>query len=587
MKDIVAAIGTAEGLEESTKTIINVLKNSTSTLLICADQYWPSVAMGIEVFSKQMFDLKKRNVKCRFITEVTRENLAFCKELIKIAEVRHLHGLKGNFAVNDHEYIASATMKNLQLLSQVVYSKSTAVVEQHHFFFENLWDKSISATEKIDEIEKGIIPEIIEVIKNPFDIQKIYSDLLKSSSDEIMLILATPSSLSMNDDNVKFIHLLSEASKRNVKIRIIIPGGNKTGIDVDRPSQKDNVEIRFIESSFNAKINILVVDKRYSLLVELKNTTKLKFTDAVGSAVYSTSNPKVMSLVTIFNTLWKQTELYEKLKEADRLKEDYIKKLKLADKVKDEFVNVAAHELRTPTQSILNFANLLRYDVNKTESIEAIQRNARRLNVLIKNILDVTKIEGNKLLLYRQNFNLKDLLSIIVKDYKEQLKKPPYFSKRIRLFYELQDKKVRNVNLFVFADKERITQVITNLIDNAIKFTDIDGGSISIIIQLNTEGEKVNESSGGGSGQKATADIIVKDTGTGISEDIVPHLFTKFSTRSFQGTGLGLYICKNIIEAHGGKMSAQNNENAKGATFSFSIPLVQKDKLHENLEVSL
>ena len=582
-----AGISTTEGLKESTKTILNVLKNSTSILLICADRYWPSVAMGIEVFNKQMFDLKKREVNCRFITEVTKENLIFCKQLTKIAEVRHLYGLKGNFAVNEHEYIASATIKKLQLLSQVVYSNSTAVVEQHHYFFEILWEKSIAATEKIDEIENGIIPEIIEVIKNPHEIQKVYSDLLNSSTDEIMLILAT-SSLFMRDEAVKIIQLLAEASDKGIKIKIIIPGGNKTGNDIDSLSQKDNVEIRCIESFFDTKINILVVDKKYSLLVELKDITKQKFIDAVGSAVYSTSNPKVMSLVTIFNTLWKQTDLYEKLIETDKLKEDYIRKLTVADKAKDEFVNIAAHELRTPTQSILNFANLLRYDINKTESIEAILRNARRLNILIKNILDVTKIEGNKLLLYRQNFNLNDLLSLIVKDYKEQLKKPPYFNKHIRLFYELQNKKINDVNPFVYADKERITQVITNLIDNAIKFTDVDGGgSISITLQVNKEKQSVNQSNSDIDSGSYQADIIITDTGTGISEEIVPHLFTKFSTRSFQGTGLGLYICKNIVEAHGGKMSAQNNENGNGATFSFSIPLVKKDELHDDLEVSL
>jgi signal transduction histidine kinase len=585
-----AGISTSEGLEESTKTILNVLKNSTSILLICADRYWPSVAMGIEVFNKQMFDLKKRDVDCRFITEVTKENLLFCKELTKIAKVKHLDGLKGNFAVNEHEYIASATMKNLQLLSQVVYSNSTAVVEQHHYFFENLWEKSIAATEKIDEIENGIIPEIIEVIKNPQEIQKVYSNLLNSSIDEIMLILAS-SSLFKRDEAVKIIQLLAEASDKNVKIRIIIPSVNKTGINIDSLSQNDNVEIRCIESPFDTKINILVVDKKYSLLVELKDTTKQKFTDAVGSAVYSTSNPKVMSLVTIFNTLWKQTDLYEKLMETDKLKEDYIRKLKAADKAKDEFVNIASHELRTPTQSILNFANLLKYDINKTESIEAILRNARRLNTLIKNILDVTKIEGNKLLLYRQNFNLNDLLSLIVKDYKEQLNKPPYINKHIRLFYELQNNKINDVNPFVYADKERITQVITNLIDNAIKFTDVDGGgSISITLQVNKEERSINQSSNsssnGGSGNDQ-ANIIITDTGTGISEEVAPHLFTKFSTRSFQGTGLGLYICKNIVQAHGGKMSARNNENGKGSTFSFSIPLVKKGELHDDLEVSL
>ena len=146
--DKMEGIGTAEGLEESTKTILNVLNNSTNSLLICADHNRPSVAIGIEVFNKGMFDLKKRNVKCRFITEVTRENIAFCKELLKIAAVHHLPGLKGNFAVNENEYIASATMKNLQLLSQVVYSNSTAVVVQHNFFFENLWINLFLAIEE-------------------------------------------------------------------------------------------------------------------------------------------------------------------------------------------------------------------------------------------------------------------------------------------------------------------------------------------------------------------------------------------------------------------------------------------------------
>ncbi len=399
--DKMEGIGTAEGLEKATKIILNVLNNSTHSLLICADHYWPSVAIGIEVFRKEMFDLKKRNVKCRFITEVTKENIAFCKELLKIAAVHHLPGLKGNFAVNDNEYIASATMKNLQLLSQVVYSNSKAVVEQHNFFFENLWDKSISALEKIDEIEKGIVPEIVDVIKNPFEIKSIYSDVLKSSVTEIMLILTT-STVFLREENDGIMPYLIDAANRNVQIRIITPSFSNVENEIDNLSQKDNIEVRRIESPFDARLNILVVDEKYSLIVELKNDTQQNFTEAVGSAIYSTSQPNVISFVTIFETLWKQTELYEKLKDADNLKEEYIKKLRLADKAKDEFVNIAAHELRTPTQSILTFANLLKYDINKNESIEAIYRNAKRLNVLIKNILDVTKIESNKLVLHEE-----------------------------------------------------------------------------------------------------------------------------------------------------------------------------------------
>jgi two-component system, OmpR family, sensor histidine kinase VicK len=572
--DKMEGIGTAEGLEESTKIILKVLNGSTNCLLICADQYWPSVAIGIEVFNKGMFDLKKRNVKCRFITEVTKENIAFCKELLKIAAVHHLPGLKGNFAVNENEYIASATMKNLQLLSQVVYSNSKAVVEQHNFFFENLWDKSISATEKIDEIEKGIVPEIVDVIKNPIEIKNIYFNILKSSINEIMLILTT-SSVFLREENDGLMSALLDVSNKNVKIRIITPSFSNEENELYNLSQKDNIEVRRIESPFDAPINILVVDGKYSLIVELKHDMKQKFPEAVGSAIYSTSQANVLSFVTIFDTLWKQTELYEKLKDAGNLKEEYIKKLRLADKAKDEFVNIAAHELRTPTQSILTFANLLRYDVNKKESIEAVYRNAKRLNVLIKNILDVTKIESNKLILHQENFNLNYLLTTIIKDYTSQLKKPAY-KRRIKLYYALHNETVRP-DALIHADKERIIQVISNLLDNAIKFIEKDG-LIRITLKI---------SKGDSPHSHGWAEIIIKDTGSGISEEILPYLFSKFSTRSFQGTGLGLYISKNIIKSHGGSMWAENNKDGKGATFSFKIPLIKTDLIQNSHGVSI
>ena len=246
----------------------------------------------------------------------------------------------------------------------------------------------------------------------------------------------------------------------------------------------------------------------YSLLVELKNDTKQKFTEAVGSAVYSTSKPKVISFVTIFETLWKQTELYEKLKDADNLKEEYIRRLRLADKAKDEFVNVAAHELRTPTQSILTFANLLKYDINKNESKGAINRNAKRLNVLIKNILDVTRIESNKLVLHQENFNLNDLLVTITKDYTRQLKKAPSHKRHIKLHYALQNE-IGGPDALVYADMERIVQVISNLLDNAIKFIEKDG-LIKITLKV---------SKGVGPNEYGHAEIIIKDTGSGIAEE--------------------------------------------------------------------
>ncbi len=250
-------------------------------------------------------------------------------------------------------------MKNLQLLSQVVYSNSKAVVEQHNFFFENLWDKSISAIEKIDEIEKGIVPEIVDVIRNPFEIKSIYFDVLKSSVTEIMLILTT-STVFMRDENNGIVQSLIDASNRNIKIRIITPSFSQAENEINNLSQRDNIEVRCIESPFDARINLLVVDKKYSLIVELKNDKMQKFTEAIGSAIYSTSKPNIISFVTIFETLWKQTELYEKLKDADEIKEDFIKKLQLADKAKDEFVNIAAHELKNSNTKYLDFCKFVK-----------------------------------------------------------------------------------------------------------------------------------------------------------------------------------------------------------------------------------
>jgi signal transduction histidine kinase len=126
----------------------------------------------------------------------------------------------------------------------------------------------------------------------------------------------------------------------------------------------------------------------------------------------------------------------------------------------------------------------------------------------------------------------------------------------------------------VEADKERITQVMTNLLNNAVKFTkestsgsdDDGGGTISI-----TAAEKKEN------GQNAVL-VTVKDTGTGIDPEILPSLFTKFTSKSYQGTGLGLFISKNIIEAHGGKIWAQNNPDGKGATFIFSLPISKQQQ---------
>ncbi len=247
-------------------------------------------------------------------------------------------------------------------------------------------------------------------------------------------------------------------------------------------------------------------------------------------------------------------------------------KLQFLDKVKNDFLNIAAHELRTPTQAILTCADLLTSHPNKKEVIETIQRNARRLNRLISDILDVTKIEIQRLTLRKETFTITDLVSSIIAEYKEYVKKLS-LTKKIEFYYDPPKEK----DLLVYADKERITQVISNLLDNAIKFNEDEG---AIHLTIRTERNEENRKEMKNVEEKDNKDqviISIKDTGIGISKEIFPRLFTKFATTSITGTGLGLYISKNIVEAHGGKIRAENNTNGKGASFTLTLPLRKKE----------
>jgi signal transduction histidine kinase len=255
-------------------------------------------------------------------------------------------------------------------------------------------------------------------------------------------------------------------------------------------------------------------------------------------------------------------------KELSRVNEQ----LKVHDRMQKEFINVASHEIKTPIQSILSYSQLLPMHPEKQEQfIEGIQRNATRLQRLSNEILDVTKIESKSLKLQKEPFNLNDLLSTVVNDYCGLMEDGG--RQNVKLF-----SKPSNETLIVNADKERINQVISNLISNAIKFT--EQGEIFVTAEKKDD---------------RYAMVTVRDTGEGIDSQIFPKLFSKFITTSVQGIGLGLYISKNIIEAHGGKIWAENNNNNNnsinnedgrggGATFYFTIPLSNGSEEKEELE---
>ena len=249
--------------------------------------------------------------------------------------------------------------------------------------------------------------------------------------------------------------------------------------------------------------------------------------------------------------------------------------LKIRDKAQQEFINVAAHELRTPIQPIISLSDVLLHKTRDSEIrplIDTILRNARRLQRLSQDILDITKIESGLLKLNKERFDLKEVIFNTVDDYTNHIKNS---NKNIRLVYGFdkkedtkqgvkegqQQEQIQNQlltqdndTIIVEADKVRITQVIDNLLSNALKFT--EDGIISVSIET----------------KDSQAIVSVKDNGQGIDPSILPKLFTKFATSSSGGIGLGLYISKSIVEAHSGRMWADNNSDGKGATFAFTLP---------------
>lgn len=277
--------------------------------------------------------------------------------------------------------------------------------------------------------------------------------------------------------------------------------------------------------------------------------------------VTSRGNDELSTLSKSFNSMIGSIREY--VKKQNQMQNEIQKtneELKNKNRLMDEFINIAAHELRTPIQPILGLSELVSHKVSgdEQEYIEVILSNARRLQRLTQNILDVTKIENHSLNLNKELFDLNDLISKIVEEHANRIEKTVY-GKNVKLIH------LRNTEaILVNADRDRLNQVISNLLSNAIKFT--KEGTILI-----SEQRKIETKDGV---REEKVIVAVNDTGSGIDKEIMPKVFSKFTTKSQHGTGLGLYISKSIVEAHDGKIWAENNSDGKkGATLAFSLPL--------------
>ena len=405
----------------------------------------------------------------------------------------------------------------------------------------------------------------------------------QTSSSMVVKVVASetsaPSSLSLSSSSSSpSSELEINNIIKTIKERGVLPLVNSSNVLVTKLGEyaKDSSQYSIFLQILFAVLNIgvttafilYIIRKLLKPIFALTNATSQIKSGNLNVVVKSKVNGDELSFLSesfnsmvtaIKNYIKKQNQLTKQLEKANE-------ELKYRDQLKDEFIHVAAHELKTPIQPILGLCELLRdrkTDIVKDEEIlDVIIRNSKRLMKLAEDILNVARIESGSFFLKKERFDIGELISEIMNDIEEKIVEN---KKNIKLFFELYNGNNNNNNnkIIVEADRNRLCQVISNILNNAIKFT--DEGSITVIVGT----KKINNNNSN------KVIVSIKDTGTGIDSEILPKLFTKFATTSSiaGGTGLGLFISKSIIEMHGGSIWATNNKEGVGSTFTFTLPI--------------
>jgi len=539
---------------EVINTLLQIFSNAQYKIDICGNSKFLTKVFSFSAVNKIRLDAcKRKGLRQRYVFEITKENIYYCKILMKGAELRHLDENEANFVTNEIECLGFVTMQKESL--QATYSDIIEIVEQQQSVFETFWNKAIPAENKIREIEEGLNSEYLEVISDRKKATDIYIELARSVEKEALFLFANSKSI-IRADRLGVLDCLIDASKsKGALIKIISPITQENSQIVQQTCEKaPNIRILNGGSSHSG---LFIADGKRFIRFQLKEPKAEEFSDAIALIEHSNSSVGVYSARSFFELLWNERLQYEKLKQVDEMK--------------SEFINVAAHELRTPIQPILSLSQVLQSGTNDTkqqELLDIIVRNAKRLQRLTDDILDVTKIESHSLNLNKERFNLIELISNILQDVTSQIEKAN--SGKLKLVFYKPNGDSGNQGIVIEADKARITQVFLNLLNNAIKFT--EEGTISIDVKAAEENNNDDD----------VIIVSIKDTGDGIDSEIMPRLFTKFASKCSEGTGLGLYISKSIVEAHGGKIWAENNSDATvekrtmGATFYFSLPVMNK-----------
>ncbi|HYF99560.1 MAG TPA: HAMP domain-containing sensor histidine kinase [Candidatus Saccharimonadales bacterium] len=597
------------GSTEADNEILKFIYRTERKIDACISSNAPSVIIEVdEIKNARVTAVKERKIKLRYVTEITTDNLEYCKEMLTFSEIRHLDGMKGNFEVADEsEYVAVAVVHEAQSLPQLIFSNVPEIVEQQQFVFDSFWNRAIPAEQRIKEIQEGIVSSVTTVFNDYKQAENKEFEMIKTATKEIQIIYSTANAFHLQEKRGT-LELLKQMADQNKKLQISILVPIDSSIKKSLSLQllnktiNKNIQIQDIAPSIDIKIKSLVVDRKESLVMELKHLQSERLIASIGFSIYSNSLPIVLSFASIFEVIYNQSFLFEQLRQEGELK--------------DEFVNLAAHELRTPIMPIINGLEILEEKLGTRKSefqkeLDIITRNASRLEMLAESILQVSRIEsGNFHINIEKNIDIHSLISQVIEDiHKKYLYTDKLNGIMISFlpFYNIGESNLGDGNtansqeplsLLVNCDPDKFRQVVFNLLDNAVRFT--FQGKIVVSTLLTTVSDYFNKDSDvdNKSDDRDTVGddnynnpyneenksiefnkmviVSVQNEGVGVDPKIKDQLFEKFATKSAQGTGIGLYLSKKIVEAHEGMIWMEEYD------YNLKNDLVKNEKIGDN-----
>ncbi len=295
---------------DSEESLNQIISQSNEKLDFCFDKAGPLAQINNELLWNMIAQLKYKGIKLRLITEITKENVTYCKTMMRYFDLRHIDAVKGNFGISDqNEYVGN--ILNGKPDDKLVHVSVKSFIELQQYLFDNLWNKAIPAKERINEIELGLDKEFLETINDPQETKKVFLNLLNSAIYEILVLYSTANSF-YRAENEGILHALKEAVTRGVNVRLLVPGDDDIKKEITEKNLKEKrnqIHTQYIRKPLQTSIITLIVDQTVSLSIEITDDTKNEFNQSAGSAVFSNTNSTVSSCASMFERLWIQSEL--------------------------------------------------------------------------------------------------------------------------------------------------------------------------------------------------------------------------------------------------------------------------------------